>query len=355
MSDRATGAVATVNDDAVSAFAGLNDDAVSAFAGLNSDAAASFASLNDDAATSFASLNSDAATSFASLSDDPATSFASLSDDPDASFAGQKDAANSFASLNDDAAGAFAGVSDDAATSFAGVNRDAAAASAGKLSAYGRARRGGGMVKPLLAAVAAWVILGIAAMGHAQAPPLDALLKEVDAAKASVTTLSGEFTQRNRVKLFKQELVAHGKLYFRQPRQIRWEYTTPDPSTLILDGNRATLSSPGAAPQVFDLAKDATMRAIFDQLLVWLGSGSLAQARADYELASGGTAAAPTLLLTPKPASTVARAFARVELRLDGKTHLLRAIALVEPNGDEKEIVFTKLAKNVTLPENAFH
>jgi outer membrane lipoprotein-sorting protein len=210
------------------------------------------------------------------------------------------------------------------------------------------------MVKPLALAVAAWLAFGAAAPADAQAPPLDELLKRVDAAKASVTTLTGEFTQKNRVKLFKQELDTKGKLYFQQPRQIRWEYTTPDPSTLILDGDRATLSSPGAAPQVFDLAKDATMRAIFDQLLVWLGSSSLAQARADYELAAGGTAAAPTLLLTPKPTSAVARAFAHVELRLDGKTHLLRAIALVEKNGDEKEIVFTKLVKNATLPANAF-
>ena len=42
---------------------------------------------------------------------------------------------------------------------------------------------------------------------------------------------------------------------------------------LVLDGNKATLATPGAAPQVFDLDKDATMRAIFDQLLVWLGAG----------------------------------------------------------------------------------
>ena len=58
---------------------------------------------------------------------------------------------------------------------------------------------------------------------------------------------------------------------------------------LVLDGNQATLTTPGAAPQVFDLDKDATMRAIFDQLLTWLGPGSLAAARDDYDLSTGGT------------------------------------------------------------------
>jgi outer membrane lipoprotein carrier protein len=183
---------------------------------------------------------------------------------------------------------------------------------------------------------------------------VDDVLAKIDGAKASVESLAGEFTQKNKVKLFKQELTAQGKLYFKRPRQIRWEYTTPDPSTLILDGNRATLTTPGAAAQQFDLDKDATMRAIFDQLLTWLGPGSLAQARTEYEIGAGGTAAAPVVVLTPKPDRPVARAFARVELRVDGKSGLLRTIALVEKNGDQKEITFTRLQKNVALPADAF-
>ena len=43
--------------------------------------------------------------------------------------------------------------------------------------------------------------------------------QKVDAAKAGVETLAGEFTQKNRVKLFKQELTSKGRLFFRKPRQ----------------------------------------------------------------------------------------------------------------------------------------
>ena len=188
----------------------------------------------------------------------------------------------------------------------------------------------------------------------AEPVPLAELVKQVDAAKAGVETLAGEFTQKNRVKLFKQELSSKGRLYFRKPRQIRWEYTAPDPSVLILDGNKATLTTPGAAPQVFDLDKDATMRAIFDQLLTWLGPGSLAAARDDYELAAGGTESAPVLVLTPKLASTIGKAFSRIELRLDHKSWLMKSIKLVEKNGDEKEIDFAKLQRNGKLPADAF-
>jgi outer membrane lipoprotein carrier protein len=200
----------------------------------------------------------------------------------------------------------------------------------------------------------ATAILLAASSAAAQAPSLSTVVEHVDAASRNVETLAGQFTQRTRVKLFKQELTAKGLVYFRKPRQIRWEYLEPDPSVMILDGNHAQLRAPGNPPQDFDLDKDATMRAIFDQLLTWLGPGSLAKARDDYQLATGGTAAAPLLILTPKLASAVGRAFARIELRLDGKSWTMRSILLVEKNGDEKEIVFNHLQRNAPLPKDAF-
>ena len=176
------------------------------------------------------------------------------------------------------------------------------------------------------------------------------LIEKLETSSKDLQTLSGDFTQRNKLKLFKQELKSKGRFFFQRPRKIRWEYLEPDPSTLILDGNLATLRTPGAKPQVFDLEKDATMRAVFDQLVTWLGPGSLAQAQSDYELVAQGT----TLILTPRPASPVAKAFTRIELRLDPKTLLMRSILLTEKNGDEKEITFTRVNRNAALPKDAF-
>jgi outer membrane lipoprotein-sorting protein len=176
------------------------------------------------------------------------------------------------------------------------------------------------------------------------------LIEKLEASSKDVQSLSGEFQQRNKLKLFKQELKSKGRFYFQRPKKIRWEYLDPDPSTLILDGEQATLRTPGAAPQTFDLTKDATMRAIFDQLLTWLSPTSMAEARKDYEIAVKDS----TLLLTPRATSPVAKAFSRIELRLDPKTLLMKSILLTEKNGDEKEINFTKLSKNSPLPAGAF-
>jgi len=179
----------------------------------------------------------------------------------------------------------------------------------------------------------------------AQAATADEILAHLDETSKKVTAIDGEFVQKNRVKLFKQELTSKGRLKFVAPRHVEWEYLEPDPSKLVLDGNKATLTAPGTEPRTFDLEHDATMRAIFDQLLMWMGPGSLARAKDDYTPTSAGTAAEPVLILTPKTTSPVAKAFQRIELKLAGKTWLLKGIKLVEKNGDEKEIAFTRMQR----------
>lgn len=180
-----------------------------------------------------------------------------------------------------------------------------------------------------------------------------ALLRRLEASAASVRTLAGSFEQRSRMKLFKQEVRSSGRFAFAHPRRIRWEYVEPDPSTLTVDGERVVLRSPGAPSQTFDLARDQTMRPIFDQLFLWLGSGSFEAARSDYQMIAGGSGEAPTLTLTPKAGSPVARFVARVELQFD-RSLLLRRILLLERSGDEKEIRFSKVERNASLPEGAW-
>ncbi len=198
------------------------------------------------------------------------------------------------------------------------------------------------------------LLLGLCAVAApaAAAAPDRALLDRIDAAAQHTRTLSADFTQKNRMKLFRKELQQKGRLLYQAPRQIRWEYTAPDPSVLLLDGQTATLRAPGGEAQVFDLDKDPTLRAVFDQLLTFVGGGSIAAAEAAYTLeAEGGKT--PRLVLVPREGGPVARTFSRIELSFDEHTQV-RAIKLVEKNGDEKDIAFSKIERNHALPAGAF-
>ena len=125
------------------------------------------------------------------------------------------------------------------------------------------------------------LLLGAGAPPPPASATLPELIGRIDAAQREVKTLQADFVQRNRVKLFKQELTSKGRLlYQRGPSsQLRWEYTAPDPSTMLLLGQKAYLQMPGRPAQVFDTSKDSTLRAIFTELELWLGNGSLAAAK----------------------------------------------------------------------------
>lgn len=178
-------------------------------------------------------------------------------------------------------------------------------------------------------------------------------LARIDAAARETHTLSAEFTQKSNVKLFKQELTQKGRLAFKAPRKIRWEYLAPDPSLLVLDGMLATMTSPGAEPQVFDLGRDATMSAVFEQLLTFVGGGSIAQAQASYAVEVGGAERSPVVELTPKQDAPAGKVFSRIQLAFDDKL-IVKQIVLTERSGDVKTIVFSKVARNVPLGNDLF-
>jgi len=233
---------------------------------------------------------------------------------------------------------------------------------------------------PLLALGLALSLELGAGLAAAKGPAPQELIARMEAAQRDLQTLTAEFVQTSHVKLFKQELRSEGRLLYErasQPAQpnseptvrLRWEYLRPEASTLVLVGEQARMrmgKAGGSAPtQTFDLARDANMRAIFAQLRLWLGLGaSLSGAAAaslaspdiarEYDMRTGGDSAKPALLLFPRPGSLLGKTFSRIELHLDGRTWQLLRLLLVEQSGDEKEISFTRIQRNVALPASAF-
>lgn len=197
----------------------------------------------------------------------------------------------------------------------------------------------------------------------------DELMAQIDRAQKDLRSLSADFVQLSRVKLFRQELRSEGRLLYdkgdsasaaasagspKVPARLRWEYLRPDPSTVLLDGDQATLRMGTLPPQVFDTGKDPKLRAIFSQLRLWLGQGELVSAKGQYDISLGGKPGQPALVMVPHADSPLAATFARIELAVEGRSLLLLRLLLVEKSGDEKEILFSKIQRNPRLDASVF-
>ncbi len=209
-----------------------------------------------------------------------------------------------------------------------------------------------------VAALAVALVIGpssLPAQAASLPTPTD-LMTKIDAAQKDLRSLRADFVQHSRVKLFRQQISSEGRLQYQKgdPAKLRWEYLKPDPSTMLLVGDRAQLKMGTRPPQVMETGKDPMLRAIFTQLRLWLGQGSLREAESEYEISVAGSVDQPALVLVPKAQSPLQRVFSRIELHVDGKTMLLRRLMMVEQTGDEKEIIFGKLDRNIEISASQF-
>ena len=64
----------------------------------------------------------------------------------------------------------------------------------------------------------------------------------MSAAAEKIKTVRCDFTQTKHSKMLKGEQVSKGKMSCQQPDKLRWEYTSPKASTLLLNGTDARLT-----------------------------------------------------------------------------------------------------------------
>lgn len=83
-----------------------------------------------------------------------------------------------------------------------------------------------------------WLLaIGLIAQGLSE----QQMIQKMTSAAEEIKVIQCSFTQTKHSKMLAGEQVSQGKMFCRQPDQLRWEYTSPRPSTLILDGTKAQL------------------------------------------------------------------------------------------------------------------
>jgi len=78
-------------------------------------------------------------------------------------------------------------------------------------------------------------VLGFALFANAD-EKLDKLLAQVKEHHKDVTGVSADFTQTTMVKTLGREQSKTGKVYFKLPDKMRWDYLTPENQQIISDG-----------------------------------------------------------------------------------------------------------------------
>jgi len=190
--------------------------------------------------------------------------------------------------------------------------------------------------------------LHAAAVAHAQAPDLAAVIAGLQRRHAAVESIRAEFTQKYHAPGIEQ--TESGTMYMKKPGLMRWEYRDPEVKLFVADGRNTYLYTPEDRQVVIQRFTSEDLRGTPLQFL--LGQGDIRRGfEVSWEVVPALGAAEYLIRLTPRAAASE---YAYLVIACDRGSFDLRRLAIGEHSGNISEFLFRNLQVNGKLDGKQF-
>ena len=179
------------------------------------------------------------------------------------------------------------------------------------------------------------------------APDVKALVDRVQAFYEKTQDFTADFKQDYTYQAFKRTQSSSGKVIFKKPALMRWEYQKPSAKTFVLAGDRVFAHDPEA--KLLTVASIATNQ-LSASVTFLFGVGKLENEFAIVKKACPKCTGVQ-LEMTPLVADP---RFKRILLEVDERTAQVVKSTVIDPDGSQNAISFLSLTPNVGLTEAAF-
>jgi len=180
---------------------------------------------------------------------------------------------------------------------------------------------------------------------------LDALLERVKWEQKRLDSLEADFVQEKSSEFLARPEVSRGSFSFEHPDRVRWEYESPKPITLVLDGDEMLT-------WYRDLGRAERMKVgrVSTQVFHYLSAnGSLESLLGYFSVTFTPPAEAAPYRLELRPRyARIARRLQSMSIWIDRKLFLPVRVRYVEANGDATEYTLEHLRPNVPIPKERF-
>ncbi len=175
-------------------------------------------------------------------------------------------------------------------------------------------------------------------VGHASAEDLPRL-----------RSIQADFIQEKHLKILVRPLVSTGTFIFQAPQSLRWEYRTPVPSILLMNGGHVKkyIERDGRLVEDKGMRLDS-MQVMLSQISNWL-DGRIT----DNDMFSVSHEGEHTVLLTPKDQG-LAGVISKIELKLSDRKGLLDGVKIFEGPDSYTSMTFKNTVLNEKIPDSVF-
>jgi outer membrane lipoprotein-sorting protein len=163
-----------------------------------------------------------------------------------------------------------------------------------------------------------------------------------------INTLQCDFVQEKTSTLVAEKAVAKGILRYQSPAMLRWEYTGPVPSMLILNRKNAVLFDKNGKRQ----GNTNALKQLGDIIISMINGDGLRQNK-QFSTAVFESEKDFIVVLTPIQ-KRLKDYYKSIELKLDRSTFLASEIVMNEKSGDKTVIILNNTELNEEIDINKF-
>lgn len=179
------------------------------------------------------------------------------------------------------------------------------------------------------------------------APEVKELVDRMQAFYEKTQDFSSEFKQDYKYKALRRTQTSTGKVTYKKPGLMRWEYEKPSARTFVLAGEKVYAFDPAA--QTLTVGRIDTTQ-LSASVTFLFGQGNLAD---EFSISKGACKDCKGTLLVLDPLKADPR-FRQVRLEVDPKTAQVLKSTVVDPDGSENTIAFLNLKTNVGVAADSF-
>jgi outer membrane lipoprotein carrier protein len=174
--------------------------------------------------------------------------------------------------------------------------------------------------------------------------------KAIRAASSQTSSIEADFVQTKRLPILKHPIVSRGRLVYRKPGQIRWEYQSPVKMILLLDAQGVRRFTWRDGKWVPDASgRLLAVQSVLREMNLWMaGEFEKSQVFAPQLLA-----APPRVRLVPKEAG-LRKLISSVEVMLGSTPGVVDAIEITEGPKASLRIDFSGIKLNQPISDRVF-
>ena len=167
-----------------------------------------------------------------------------------------------------------------------------------------------------------------------------------------IHSVSAQFSQKKHVQILTRPLVSKGFFYFQAPDSVRWEYTSPIKSVLIMHKGNIKRYTQGEKGFVEDASGPLeAMQIVLQEIGRWT-RGEFTENEHFSATLKGGKA--PRIILTPKEKGMAAM-ISRIVITLSpDRQGVIKTVKIFENEGNHTLFEFTDVQINGKISEMLF-